>query len=135
VTGSAGEAALAEGVVREAGTGAVAAAGRFSLQQMIALIAGADFFISNSTGPLHLARALGRPLLGIYTTVAACHPKRWGPYGWEESHTLLPPGESFDRFERDKRRSEARMRAITPAMITAAVERVLAFHPTRLEGG
>jgi len=141
VTGSAAEAPLVDTVVRAAGgVGAagrdasrrrvIDAAGRFSLEEMMALIEQCEFFLSNSTGPLHMARALDRPLLGIYTTVAACHPKRWGPYAHERTDTLLPPGESFDGFERDKTRSRRRMAEITPEMISAAVERVRARRET-----
>jgi ADP-heptose:LPS heptosyltransferase len=124
LTGTAAEKSLVDALASNCRKPVVATAGRFSLEELAALISRAECFISNSTGPLHIARALGRPLLGFYTTVPACHPKRWGPYGWERTHVLLPPGESFDHFEPNKRKSIANMARVTPAMITAALERI-----------
>ncbi|RMG12331.1 MAG: lipopolysaccharide heptosyltransferase family protein [Planctomycetota bacterium] len=42
------------------------------------LLARADLVIGGDTGPLHLARALGRPLVGLYP---AASPLRTGPVG------------------------------------------------------
>jgi ADP-heptose:LPS heptosyltransferase len=40
--------------------------GQLTLGGMTGLLASAEVVISNDTGPLHLARALGRPTIGIY---------------------------------------------------------------------
>ena len=55
-------------------------AGRFSLSELIALINKCDLFISNSTGPLHIASALNKNVIGFYPNLLTCSPKRWGPY-------------------------------------------------------
>ncbi|MHB1688016.1 MAG: glycosyltransferase family 9 protein [Ignavibacteriaceae bacterium] len=55
-------------------------AGEFDLQQMIALISMCAIFISNSTGPLHIAAALGKYVVGFYPKILACSAERWGPY-------------------------------------------------------
>lgn len=55
-------------------------AGRFTLNELTALIGLSDFFISNSTGPLHIAAALGKNVIGFYPKITACLPERWGPY-------------------------------------------------------
>ena len=55
-------------------------AGKFRLPGLIALIDTADIFISNSTGPLHIAAALGKFCVGFYPRILSCSPKRWGPY-------------------------------------------------------
>ena len=52
--------------------------GRTTLPQLAALAAEVDLFLSNDTGPLHLAAAAGAPTLGIYTCTS---PTRTGPYG------------------------------------------------------
>jgi lipopolysaccharide heptosyltransferase I len=52
--------------------------GRTTLPQLAAVAAGADLFLSNDTGPLHLAAAAGACVLGIYTCT---RPERTGPYG------------------------------------------------------
>lgn len=55
-------------------------AGRFSLGELTALISMSGFFISNSTGPLHIAAALGKNVVGFYPKITACLTERWGPY-------------------------------------------------------
>src|SRR5438445_13761675 len=56
------------------------AAGSVNLRELAALYACADLVITNSTGPLHLAVALGGPTVSIYSPIPTCHPQRWGPY-------------------------------------------------------
>ncbi len=63
--------------------------GRLTLKELIALLEKADLVIANSTGPLHLAAAVGTPVIGIYPPCAPMHPRRWGPYGQLEN-VLLP---------------------------------------------
>ena len=58
----------------------VVATGITSLKQSCALIDRCDLFISNDSGPLHLAGALGVPLVGIY---GPTDHRNWGP----RSHT------------------------------------------------
>jgi len=58
--------------------------GKSNLLQLAALILESCLFISNSTGPLHLASALGIPVIGLYPPVRDCLPVRWGPYNHPE---------------------------------------------------
>jgi lipopolysaccharide heptosyltransferase III len=55
-------------------------AGMFSLSELIALINKANIMIANSTGPLHIAAALGKHVIGFYPKIPAASAKRWGPY-------------------------------------------------------
>lgn len=57
------------------------ATGRVSLIQLISLIAHADAMVACSTGPLHIASALGINTLGIYPPIRPMHPGRWAPIG------------------------------------------------------
>lgn len=45
----------------------------------------ADVVVAPSTGPLHLAHALGKPVVGIYPPIQVQSIKRWGPYQAEGS--------------------------------------------------
>jgi heptosyltransferase-3 len=54
--------------------------GKLDISLLKALINKADLFISNSTGPLHIAAALGVYVIGFYSKILSCSEKRWGPY-------------------------------------------------------
>jgi lipopolysaccharide heptosyltransferase I len=51
--------------------------GRTSLPQLAAVLEQADVMLANDTGPLHLAVALGRPVIAPYTCTKV---RRTGPY-------------------------------------------------------
>ncbi|NNG27018.1 MAG: glycosyltransferase family 9 protein [Ignavibacteriaceae bacterium] len=55
-------------------------AGELNLSELISLINRADIFISNSTGPIHIAAALEKFTVGFYPKILACSPQRWGPF-------------------------------------------------------
>ena len=55
-------------------------AGMMLLSDMIALINKSILFISNSTGPIHIAAALGKNTIGFYPKILSCSANRWGPY-------------------------------------------------------
>lgn len=57
---------------------AVNLAGRTTLNQLVALIARSAVVISNDSGPMHIAAALGRPLVAPF---GPTNPIRTGPYG------------------------------------------------------
>jgi ADP-heptose:LPS heptosyltransferase len=125
VTGTSEESALYRGLASAAKRRLVDATGAFSLPELIALISGCDLFLSNSTGPLHIARAFNRRLLGFYCTVPACHPMRWGPYAQEKSNTVLPPDESYETFQPDKKVSMEGMKKIRVETIVERLGAVL----------
>ncbi len=54
--------------------------GLLTLSELTALIDRADLFIANSTGPLHIAAALNKNIIGFYPKILSCSAKRWGPY-------------------------------------------------------
>ena len=65
--GGGDETALADAVAARL-TGPVCnLAGRTTLPQLAAVLSGADVMLANDTGPLHLAAALGRPVVAPYT--------------------------------------------------------------------
>ena len=63
-----------------ANTKAIELSGEFNLSEIICLISLSDIFISNSTGPIHIAAALGKSTVGFYPKIRACSPERWGPF-------------------------------------------------------
>ena len=55
--------------------------GKFSLSQFISFIAQCDGIVGCSTGPLHIAAALGKDALGIYAPLKGINAERWAPVG------------------------------------------------------
>ncbi len=63
--------------------------GLFNLKELVALISMSDIFAANSTGPLHIAAALGKFVIGFYPKITACSAERWGPYS-DRSYVFKP---------------------------------------------
>lgn len=55
--------------------------GQLTVRELITFIAQCDGLVACSTGPLHLAAALGKDALGIYAPLHKIRPGRWGPLG------------------------------------------------------
>jgi ADP-heptose:LPS heptosyltransferase len=90
-----------------------------------AFLRRAAIAVGNSTGPMHLAAAIGVPTLTFHAPWPSCGPSRWGPYspaGW----ALVAECEEAGRWSRRerRRRAPALMAAITPEK---AAETVLAL--------
>ncbi len=68
VTGGTGERALAAEVIDRMAErhAAVDLSGALSVRGLFALLARAEVLVANDTGPVHIASALGRPVLGLY---------------------------------------------------------------------
>ena len=64
--------------------------GRLNLNQLALLSKHASLFIANSTGPLHLAVAMGTPVLGLYPDQPGLGPLRWGPWQQASLYHLTP---------------------------------------------
>lgn len=62
--------------------------GRFSLKEFISFISNCDGLVAASTGPLHIAAALGKKAVGLYSSRRPIHPGRWMPIG-EKAHFLV----------------------------------------------
>jgi len=62
--------------------------GKLSLQQFIAFINQCDVLIAASTGPLHIAAALGKKAIGLFAPMRPIHPGRWQPIG-KQAHYLV----------------------------------------------
>ena len=97
VTGQEHDAKQVEQVVRSAGGNTVPIVGKLHLKELTALIKSASLFVSNSTGPLHIAVAVGTPVLGFYPQITAMSAARWGPYTGKRK--VLVPNKPIDCSE------------------------------------
>jgi lipopolysaccharide heptosyltransferase II len=80
VTGGKNEQKLVDDVCSIAGSSAIPLVNQLSLKEYAALVKLSALFIGNSTGPIHIAAAVGTPVVGLYPQVTALSAKRWGPY-------------------------------------------------------
>ncbi|MDD8018611.1 MAG: glycosyltransferase family 9 protein [Bacteroidota bacterium] len=80
LTGGKNEEALVGMVVSKMKTHPMNYVGKFSLMELGALFQRASVFVSNSTGPLHIASVVGTPVVAFYPPIIQCSPARWGPY-------------------------------------------------------
>jgi len=68
------------------------------------LIRSARLFVSNSTGPLHIAVAVGTPVLAFYSQITPMSAARWGPYTGKKA--VLVPDKPTDCRECSGKRGE-----------------------------
>lgn len=55
--------------------------GQMTLSEFMAFINACDALVANSTGPLHIAAALGKKAIGLYPGIRPMHAGRWAPLG------------------------------------------------------
>jgi len=112
-----GEVLLADEVVRRTGGGAVSLL--CSIQQLVAMTRRVRLAIAGDTGPLHLACALGRPVVGIY---GPTDPGRNGPFG-TRFKVFRSPESRRDHARREE--PEAGLLTIAPDEVLEAAEALL----------
>ncbi len=94
-----------------------------TLPQLIALTRRVALCIGGDTGPLHLASALGRPVVGIY---GPTDPSRNGPYG-TRARVLRSPESKRDHSRRDA--PDPGLLTISPEDVLRAADELLAEQP------
>jgi ADP-heptose:LPS heptosyltransferase len=63
--------------------------GKLSLAELLSFINSCDGLVAASTGPLHIAAALGKRAVGIYAPMRPIFPQRWAPLGKNASYLVL----------------------------------------------
>jgi ADP-heptose:LPS heptosyltransferase len=89
VTGGPGEAELASkmtGLMHEPPASLV---GKLGVRQLASILQEAAVLVTNSTGPMHLATAVGTPVVAVFCPIEGCSPSRWGPLG--DRNVVLRP--------------------------------------------
>lgn len=115
------ERALAAEVVRA--SGGVALAPEFTLERLIALTRRISLLVAGDTGPLHLACALGKPVVGIY---GPTDPGRNGPFG-VPFRVLRHPESKRDHTRHAE--PEAGLLTIAPEQVVEAATELLGPKP------
>jgi heptosyltransferase-2 len=66
IFGGPGETVIAAEIEQQLGGGCLNLAGRTSVRELMALIRRCNFFVTNDSGPMHIAAAFGVPLVTIF---------------------------------------------------------------------
>jgi ADP-heptose:LPS heptosyltransferase len=88
-----------------------------SLKELLALISLSSLFVGNDSGPMHIAAAFNRPVVGIF---GSSNPRVWHP--WTEApHRVVEAAVS----RQPGAEAESRIRQIAVEAVNAAVDEVL----------
>lgn len=68
----------------------VVMAGECELKELAALYEECDCFLSGSTGTMHLAAAVGTPVVSLFCPIPTATPVRWGPWSRGRSIVIMP---------------------------------------------
>lgn len=104
--------------------GVIDLSGKTSISEMAALIRRAAMCVTNDSGPMHMAAALGSPLVAIFGPTDSL----WvGPYGMAGSvvRANLPCSPCYLRRLRDCPFAHACMKQVTPEQVIARIEKLL----------
>lgn len=120
VFGKEHEKEMAQTVVRAGGSGVFNLAGKTNLKQLAAVVKLCHGFVANDTGPLHLAAALGVPVIGLFgsSDPAATAPR--GRYA-RVSYKNVPCSPCLKRFCPTDFKC---MTSITPEEILSLIEEI-----------
>jgi heptosyltransferase I len=89
------------------------------VRRLVYLLDGANLVISPDTGPLHIARALDRPVIGLY---GYTNPKRYGPY--RKYTDLIVDGYARAPGENYPLNMEYRRDGMTRVTVTGVLDKV-----------
>jgi heptosyltransferase I len=130
-TGSKEDRPLIDEIALRLGSSVIRLDGRTSLKVLAAVYRAASVVVSTDTGPMHLAAAVGTPVVALFGPTA---PWRTGPYG--EGHVVLRAGVSCSPcFGKSCKTAElepmACMNRITVEHVVEAVARLEAEKKSR----
>ncbi|TAN42958.1 MAG: lipopolysaccharide heptosyltransferase II [Nitrospirae bacterium] len=118
VFGGKAETAIADEIFKKVRGQKLLAAGKNSLRELIAQISECDVLLSNDSGPMHIAYAVGTPLLAIFGSTS---PELTGPHG-KASIVIKSDADCSPCFERTCKDRDLRcMEGITADMVYEGV--------------
>jgi len=120
VVGAAGDRPLAAEIVSTARSQILDLTGRTSLKQLAALFRRCRAVVSNDTGPMYIASAVGAPTVAIF---GPTDPVRLGPYG--EGHAKVTAAAPCAPCRRRNCQPLKCMELISAEQVAAAARRVM----------
>lgn len=109
------------GRMREAST-VIDLSGKTNLRQLASVLVASDLVISGDSGPMHLAVAVGTPVIAIF---GATNPARHGPYGSQHHvvQAIAPTAQGLHRPTSEE--GAVAMRAVAPDAILPLIDAAL----------
>jgi lipopolysaccharide heptosyltransferase I len=129
IFGDASERSLGEVVAAAAPRACLDLTGRTTIPEMVEWLRLCEVLVTNDTGPMHVAAALGRPVIALF---GPTEPGRTGPYGQIQSvvrRTDLPCVPCMKDWCAFERPLEC-LRGISCEQVLARVRQVLDHDPT-----
>ena len=100
----------------------VDARGQTGIAQLISLLRRCRMLISNDSGPVHMAAALGIPVVSIFTrNQPGINPQRWRPLG-PKSRCVAPPLDMSPSFARGRIEDAGYLDKVSVSQVLAAVD-------------
>ncbi len=87
--------------------------GKLTTEELISFISCADVIVAASTGPLHIAAALDKYAIGLYSPVKPIFPVRWAPLGHNASFIV----ENKSYFKHKKINKYGQIKNIKPELV------------------
>jgi predicted lipopolysaccharide heptosyltransferase III len=87
IAGGPGDVATVEAIRRQMRRPAISLAGETSVLQLAVVLKRCRLFVGNDNGPMHVAAAVGTPVVALF---GPTDPAEWGP--WGEGHVVLYKG-------------------------------------------
>ncbi|MDD3087146.1 MAG: lipopolysaccharide heptosyltransferase II [Candidatus Omnitrophica bacterium] len=116
---------IAENVLAQMKAPAYSLAGKVSLSQLASLLKRSVLFISNDSGPVHIASALGVAVISIFgRKQSGLSPRRWGPVGLRDKVLHKDVG-CLDCLAHNCKKDFACLKAITVEDVLEAADTLL----------
>ncbi len=116
---------LADAVIRGMSVPAFSLAGKTSITQLTSILKRCVLFISNDSGPVHIACALGVPVISIFgRKQPGLSPVRWGPLG-ANSRFLHKDIGCIECFAHNCRKSFACLKQVTAEDVFSCAKEIL----------
>ena len=89
------------------------------LAELAGALAEADVVTASSTGPMHIAGAVGTPVVALFSPNPVHSPLKWAPFG-ERNVMLVPPTREDEGLDLPTSRGEAYMERISVEEVVEA---------------
>ncbi|MFA4992518.1 MAG: lipopolysaccharide heptosyltransferase II, partial [Candidatus Omnitrophota bacterium] len=116
---------LANMIAGKIGDKALNLSGKTSVSQLASVLKRCVLFISNDSGPVHIASSLGVPVISIFgRNQAGLSPRRWGPLGKQDKYLHKDIG-CLQCLAHNCKKEFACLKAISVEDVLCAAESIL----------